>query len=78
MYDDITCLHVLYNTRLPCGRFANIKFRLSLCDEATDALYVTHEQIVAGGVLKFRMTDAPTSKTYAHADLPYSLSSMND
>ncbi|UKS25446.1 GH92 family glycosyl hydrolase [Paenibacillus sp. HWE-109] len=46
--------------------------------EATDALYVTHEQILAGGVLKFQMTDTPTSKTYAHADLPYSLSRMND
>lgn len=39
-----------------------------------EKLYVTHDQMKAGGTLSFEMTDAPGEDKYDDAALPYSMS----
>jgi predicted alpha-1,2-mannosidase len=41
---------------------------------AHDALYLTHEQLMAGGTLSVKMTELPAQRRYSDEQLPYSMS----
>ncbi|TDL56141.1 glycoside hydrolase family 92 protein [Paenibacillus dendritiformis] len=47
---------------------------VQLNGDPVEKLYVTHDQMMAGGTLSFEMTDAPGADNYDEAALPYSMS----